>query len=168
MITSMMTTATDFFNSTGKRIKAMREVRDMTQTELAHELQIASAYISQIEKDKRIPSVEVLVALARRLDVSIDYLLMLDDEPGKTLSGVIDRYFTPEADAMAEIVDSMPPQSRLMLLGIARIVAEYERQRTNDDFSNLLGYVESVLGRVARQQVEQAMISRKRRNGGPA
>lgn len=168
MINHIMATTTDFFNSTGKRIRIMREERGINQTELAEELEVAPSYVSQLEKDRREPSVDVLVKLVKQLKTSADYLLMLSDEPDKAAGRALDRYISPEADTVAEIIDSLPMASRTMMLALTRIVADHERQRTDEEFSNLLGYVESTLGRVARQQVEQAFIARKRRNGGPA
>ena len=54
----------------------------MNQTELAQNMgrygnAVTPSYISQIEKGDKIPSVDVLVAMAKALDTSADYLLML-------------------------------------------------------------------------------------------
>lgn len=168
MIDTIMATTTDFFNTTGKRIGIMRKQRGLSQTELADNLQVARSYISQMESDRREPSLKVFAGLVEQLQTSADYLLLLSDDPDRSPAQAVERYISPEADSAAELIDALPPMSRSMILGIARIVAEHERQRTEDDFGNLLGYVESVLGRVARQQVEQAMIVRRRGRNGTA
>jgi len=71
-----------FFNTSGKRVRLLRQEQDMNQTELAQNMgrygnAVTPSYISQIEKGDKIPSVDVLVAMAKALDTSADYLLML-------------------------------------------------------------------------------------------
>lgn len=53
----------------GLRILYLRKKREQSQTETARKAQITSAYLSQIEGGKKVPTVDVLVALAYALDV---------------------------------------------------------------------------------------------------
>lgn len=53
-------------------IKVWREYRGMTQQQLADAAGISKPYISQIETGKRTGTTEILSAIAKALDVSLD------------------------------------------------------------------------------------------------
>ena len=53
-------------------IKVWREYRGMTQQQLADAVGISKPYLSQIETGKRIGATEILSAIAKALDVSLD------------------------------------------------------------------------------------------------
>ena len=53
-------------------VKVWREYRGMTQQELAQQAGISAAYLSQIETGKRTGTAEVLQAIARALNLSLD------------------------------------------------------------------------------------------------
>ncbi|HEY4345994.1 MAG TPA: tetratricopeptide repeat protein [Gaiellaceae bacterium] len=57
----------------GQRVKAAREQADLSQAMLAGD-DCSAAYISRIELGDRTPSLQLLRELAKRLDVSADYL----------------------------------------------------------------------------------------------
>jgi len=59
----------------GKRIKKERLKRDLTQVELAEEVNVSESHISLIERGYRVPRVDTLLKMAQRLGVSVDYLL---------------------------------------------------------------------------------------------
>jgi transcriptional regulator with XRE-family HTH domain len=60
----------------GDRIKALRKRRRLTQHELAERAGLTQAHISQLEAGAREnPQANVVLALARALDCSCDYLL---------------------------------------------------------------------------------------------
>ena len=65
----------------GRRIAAMRELRDMTQQELANRAGLTQAAIARIEKARK-PRVQLatVVAIAEVLGVSVDYLIGKDPE----------------------------------------------------------------------------------------
>lgn len=65
-------------DSIGKRIKATRKKRKMTQIQLAEKAFISESYMALIELDKRNPSTDVVIRLAEVLNVSSDYLLFND------------------------------------------------------------------------------------------
>lgn len=68
----------------GQRIRRERKKLSLTQEQLAEMTGVSHAYIGQIERGERNPTLETLVNLANRLGVSIDYLLqdslVLDDD----------------------------------------------------------------------------------------
>lgn len=58
-------------------IRVWREYRGVSQQELAQRAGISVPYLSQLEKEKRKGSFEVLTAIARALKVSLDDLVSL-------------------------------------------------------------------------------------------
>lgn len=59
----------------GTRIAAQRQRLGLSQAQLAKKLHISASAVGMYEQGRREPSVDVLIALSRELDVSIDYLL---------------------------------------------------------------------------------------------
>ena len=59
----------------GKRLRALREEKNMSQIELSKQLKITSQALSQYELGKRMPDTFMLEKLADFFDVTIDYLL---------------------------------------------------------------------------------------------
>ena len=64
----------------GKRLKELREEKELTQKEVANQLQLHSVTYLHYEKDQREPPLKILVEMAQFFDVSTDYLLGLTDE----------------------------------------------------------------------------------------
>ncbi len=59
----------------GERIRERRQELGLTQDDLAKALKVTPQHISAIETDKRAPSLDFLVKLARELKITTDYLL---------------------------------------------------------------------------------------------
>lgn len=59
----------------GERLKCVREMRRMTQAELAARLKIPPAGVSHFETGQRLPGAENIRKLCIALNVSADYLL---------------------------------------------------------------------------------------------
>jgi transcriptional regulator with XRE-family HTH domain len=84
------TTTQDQGDSIGARIAALRKERGLTQKELAERLAITQPVVSDYEHDViRLPA-DVVVAIAKTLDVSTDALLGLKPEP-RSAAGVRNR-----------------------------------------------------------------------------
>lgn len=64
-----------------KRIKDLREDRDITQKEIADYLKITQQQYSLYEKGKRTLPIDLLIELSKYYNVSTDYLLGLTNEP---------------------------------------------------------------------------------------
>ena len=58
-----------------ERIRTLRRMRRMNQTELAQRAGVSQATISQIENAERKPGLEVLDAIASALDERLEFLL---------------------------------------------------------------------------------------------
>ena len=59
----------------GRRMKLKRREKKMSQEEMAKAVQISMSFYGNIERGKRVPSIDTLVAIANVLDVGTDYLL---------------------------------------------------------------------------------------------
>ena len=79
----------------GLRIREMREAHGMTQFDLALALDVESNFVSRMERGTRTCSFEMLVRLAKALNVSTDFLLTgKSSDPMKVkneLLGIVDR-----------------------------------------------------------------------------
>lgn len=62
-----------------KRIRNLREDKDLTQTDVANFLNITQRTYSRYENDERAIPIEILCALADYHDTSVDYLLERTD-----------------------------------------------------------------------------------------
>lgn len=64
-----------------ERVLSLRKARGLKQEELGDAVGLTKFAISDIERGKRLTSMEVLVALADFFDVSLDYLVGRSDDP---------------------------------------------------------------------------------------
>ncbi len=74
----------------GKRLKELRKLNSLTQTQLAGALGVTKATVSYYEKEERTPSPEMLVRIASVFHVSTDYLLGLLPESYIDTNGLTD------------------------------------------------------------------------------
>jgi DNA-binding XRE family transcriptional regulator len=58
----------------GQKIRAARELRGLTQAELAVRASVAQAYLSYLEQDQREPSLSIAARIARELNIPLDEL----------------------------------------------------------------------------------------------
>ena len=85
----------------GEKLKAARKKKGLTQQKLADLSHVSLKHIQNCERGKKNPSFEILQALAKVLDISLDSLLapdMLEDEQA--------------ANEMRQIYLSCPPVAR--------------------------------------------------------
>lgn len=154
-----MANVEDFLTTTGQRVRFARvEMRGLQSKELAAQASISPAMLSKIEHDQKNPSMEVLIALARVLDVSLDWLVPQqgtttpyrrpEDEP---------IYFSPEADQVARLVDDLPPKYRAIIVEQAKSIrSKFEAE--NQEYNALIQLVEDVAGVEARQRIERRLL----------
>ena len=76
--------------SFGKRLKELRKINALTQSQLAESLGVTKATVSYYEKEERTPSPEMLVRIASVFHVSTDYLLGLLPESYIDTDGLTD------------------------------------------------------------------------------
>lgn len=70
----------------GSRLKAVREDRQLTQIDLSNRAGVSLKQLWPYEHDESDPTSDVLARLAKELEVSMDYLAGLVDDPQARLS----------------------------------------------------------------------------------
>ena len=63
------------YKALGKRIREERLKLNLTQSQLAEDIDISDTYVGQIERGERSLTLDTLVRLVNRLGVTVDYLL---------------------------------------------------------------------------------------------
>lgn len=63
----------------GDKIKTLRTSHNLSQVQLAEHLKVSKQTISNWENNNILPSIEMLINIAKYFSVSTDYLLELDD-----------------------------------------------------------------------------------------
>ena len=77
-----------FETTLNENIRALRKVRHLSQVELAQALNVSKQCISNWENDNILPSVEMLVKIARFFNVSTDALLGIEDRKTVSVDGL--------------------------------------------------------------------------------
>lgn len=60
----------------GARIRFLRTRRNMSQYEFAELIGVSRIHVAKIEAGNGNPSIDVLIDIAERMDVSLDYLIL--------------------------------------------------------------------------------------------
>ena len=105
-------------------MKQLREVRKLTQAELAGALGIQQTSIFRYESGNTNPSLEVLLSFADYFDVSLDYLFGRADNPARVQQPA-QAELPPELNRLAE--DFFEPGTRVnreLKRSVIRIMAE--------------------------------------------
>lgn len=63
------------YSKLGQRIREERSKLNLTQEQLAEDIDISNSYMGQIERGERHLTLDTLIRLANRLGITIDYLL---------------------------------------------------------------------------------------------
>lgn len=116
-------------NEFGRRLRAAREERGLTQKELARIAKIAEMLVSRYERGAGYPALETTIALANALNASLDYLVLgkrgqelstpagvrhlLLLEKVREIDGELDR---KEIDAVIEFLDAYLSRKRIRKL----------------------------------------------------
>lgn len=87
----------------GNRLKALRQQNNLTQLQLAKMLGVTKSVISAYEVGLRMPSYDVLIAIAKTFKVSTDYLLGLERRNDVDLSGLT----ANEVSALLNLIKAM-------------------------------------------------------------
>lgn len=73
------------------RIKALREQKGITQTDLARQLGITRSSVNAWELGISVPSTQYIVELAHLFRVSTDYLLCVDNSATISVAGLTEK-----------------------------------------------------------------------------
>lgn len=74
----------------GEVIKKLRTAHNLNQVQLATELNVSKQTVSNWENNNILPSIDMLIKIARFFSVSTDYLLGLDDRQYIEISHLTD------------------------------------------------------------------------------
>ncbi|MGM0214692.1 helix-turn-helix transcriptional regulator [Enterococcus sp. AZ109] len=102
----------------GKNIKDERLKKNLTQQELADQLNISRQTISKWELDKSYPDLELLVKMSQLFQVSVDYLLGIEGATEKEKRTLLDYIFQTNPEGIYE-----PSQKELSRMKKVCIVA---------------------------------------------
>lgn len=127
-----MDMAIELLGTFGKRLRVLREEHGMDQTEFAAAVSrrldrqtLSNSSVSSMESGRSRPSLDVLLAILRELDVSADYLLFGDGSPNRAEEAPEPpAYYTEEADEAARLIDAMPEGRRAEALALVRVIAQ--------------------------------------------
>ena len=109
----------------GERMRGLRKRRRMTMAELANAANLSTGYISQLERNLASPSIAALVAIARALQVTVQWFFAGDaavpeDEKGYVIrrenrlslhyeGGIVDELLTPKFSMQVEMIHTRMP-----------------------------------------------------------
>ncbi len=65
----------------GEKIRQFRASKGLTQSEFASQLRISQNHLSQIEHEKRKPSLDLFIIISKALECSINDLIQDDSNP---------------------------------------------------------------------------------------
>lgn len=153
---------TELLNTTGKRVERLRKDRHWTQKQLSAAADVRQSYISGIENDTASPSAEIMARVAKALGTSLDFLVMISDNP-VVKEDSEPEFFSPEADEAARIIDGIKSQEWrvVMLDAVKRTAAEWAAiQRQDREWSIMLDQIEAAGGGVARAIAEDFLRTR--------
>lgn len=74
----------------GYRLRELRRLKHMTQTQVAHRLNLSKATISGYENNIKTPSLDMLIQLSKLYDASTDYILGLENRKAIFVDGLTD------------------------------------------------------------------------------
>lgn len=86
----------------GKRLKELRESKNLNQDDIARKLNITRAAISSYETDKAVPRLEILKELCLIYNISSDYLLDLNIKGNDCI--LLDDDLTDEQKEMIKVM----------------------------------------------------------------
>lgn len=98
----------------GRRIKAARETKKLTQEDLAALVGISPTHVSIIERGVKVPRLDTFVAIANALEVSADALLI----------DVADYAAINAASELSAAIAKLPRQEKLRILKLASALIE--------------------------------------------
>lgn len=149
---------------------ARRYHAKLTQKQLAAKMKeefsqpIGHNYVSAIEKGRgKKPSFEVVRAMAGAMKISLDWLAKFSEDYQLPQPKELEvTYFSPEADEAAQLVDSMRPEQRAVVLSVARNLAysPTERQNRLIEYNETMDLIERDLGKPVRDRVDAILRSK--------
>ena len=105
----------------GKRIREERQRLNLTQAQLAEDIDISDTYMGAIERGERSLTLDTLVKLVNRLGLSVDY--MLSDSVRDSNANIINQFL--------QITDCQPLERKQMAINVLRtIFSHFDKDKT--------------------------------------
>lgn len=109
------------YKKLGERIRQERRRLNLTQAQLAEDIDISDTYMGAIERGERSLTLDTLVRLVNRLGVTVDY--MLSDSVADTDSNIMKQF--------KQIIDCQPLERKQMAVNVLRTIFSYfENEKT--------------------------------------
>ena len=99
----------------GTRIREERKRLNLTQAQLAEDIDISDTYMGAIERGERSLTLDTLVSLVNRLGVTVDYLLA--DSVADTDSNIMEQF--------KQIMDGQPLERKQMAINVLRTIFSF-------------------------------------------
>ncbi len=99
----------------GQRIREERQRLNLTQAQLAEDINISDTYMGAIERGERSLTLDTLVRLVNRLGVTVDYLL--SDSVSDNDSNIMNQF--------KQIINRQPLERKQMAINVLRIIFSY-------------------------------------------
>lgn len=136
----------------GLKVKQQRQKQGLSFADLAHASGLSVSYLNEIEKGKKYPKTEKIIALANALNTNYDYLvsLKLDNElaPMSWIlnSNILDNLpldiFGLEVDTILEMIANAPAKVNAFINTVIKIARNYELSREHFHFAALRSFQE--------------------------
>jgi len=105
----------------GERITSLRKAKNWSQDELAKEIEASRVMIGKYERSDNLPSIEVIVKLAKAFDVSVDFLL------GEGLNATYDKEMVKRLDEL----ENLPADEKQQIFHyMDLIIRDYKTKKT--------------------------------------
>lgn len=136
----------------GMKVRELRKQRGLSFSELSKASGLSVSYLNEIERGKKYPKSDKILALAGALDVSYDHLVSL--KLNKKLSPVADllrspffqelplEFFGLEAGQLMELIANAPTKINAFISTLIEIARNYEMQQEQFYFAAVRSYQE--------------------------
>ena len=114
----------------GHILAQLRENRNLSQAQLANELNVSAGAIGLWEVNKRFPSPETLIKIADYFNISMD-ILFQEDRQNKTYKKFNSEQLPQNCEYLIEYYKKMNEESRDILIGKAAEILREQRQEEN-------------------------------------
>lgn len=109
-----------FSQKIGKRIREERLRLNLTQEKLAEDVDLSMAYIGQVERGERSLTLENLIMVARRLGVTVDYLLSDSIAPTEN----------DEYRLWSQLMNGRTQEQKILAINMVKLMFGYLDERT--------------------------------------
>ncbi|WP_423147907.1 helix-turn-helix domain-containing protein [Rubrolithibacter danxiaensis] len=104
----------------GERITQLRKAKNWSQDDLAKEIEASRVMIGKYERGDNLPSIEVIVKLAKAFEVSVDFLL------GEGMNAAYDKETVKRLDEL----ETLPAEEKQWVFHyIDLIIRDYKTKR---------------------------------------